>query len=159
MSGPYIYTACTVIRNRLLNKKHTFATFIDLQKAFGFVDIDALLDRLISSGTDGKLSNSIKAIILDTTSCVKLNGMLTSWFPVSSGVRQGTVSHQQFSHSLCMYVCMYVCINDLAEGLKGLHKGIKLNNLEICCLLYADDIMLMSETEDDMQAMLDFVHE
>ena len=50
-------------------------------------------------------------------------------------------------------------INDLAEGLKRLHKGIKLNNLEICCLLYADDIMLMSETEEDMQAMLDFVHE
>ena len=49
--------------------------------------------------------------------------------------------------------------NVLAEGLKGLHKGIKLNNLEISCLLNADDIMLMSETEEDMQTMLDFVHE
>ena len=29
----HVFTACTVIRNRLLNKKHTFATFIDLQKA------------------------------------------------------------------------------------------------------------------------------
>ena len=50
-------------------------------------------------------------------------------------------------------------INDLAEGLKNLHKGVKLDNLEISCLLYADDIMLMSESEDDMQAMLDYVHD
>ena len=33
----HVYTACTVIQNR---KKHTF---IDLQKAFDFVDRDALL--------------------------------------------------------------------------------------------------------------------
>ena len=89
-------------------------------------------------------------MFLDTTSCVKLNCMLTSWFPVSSGVRQG----DSISPTIFAFF-----INDLAEVLKGLHKGIKLDNLEIRCLLYADDIMLMSETEDDMQAMLDFVHE
>ena len=82
----HVYTACTVIRNRMLNKQSTFATFIDLQKAFDFVDRDALLYRLISNGIDGKFYNSIKAMFLDTTSCVKLNGTLTSWFPVSSGV-------------------------------------------------------------------------
>ena len=72
----HVYTACTVIRNRMLNKQSTFATFIDLQKAFDFVDRDALLYRLISNGIDGKFYNSIKAMFLDTTSCVKLNGML-----------------------------------------------------------------------------------
>ena len=82
----HVYTACTVIRNRMLNKQSTLATFIDLQKVFDFVDGDALLYRLISNGIDGKFYNSIKAMFLDTTSCVKLNGMLTSWFPVSSRV-------------------------------------------------------------------------
>ena len=89
-------------------------------------------------------------MFLDTTSGVKLNGMLTSWFPVSSGVRQ----EDSISPTIFAFF-----INDLAEGIKRLHKGIKLNNLEICCLLYAHYIMLMSETEEDMQAMLDFVHE
>ena len=146
----HVYTACTVIRNRLLSKKDTFATFIDLQKAFDFVDRDALLYRLLSGGIDGKFYNSIKSMFLDTTSCVKLNGMLTSWFPVSSGVRQG----DSISPTIFAFF-----INDIAEGLKGLHRGVKLSNIEICCVLYADDIMLISETEEDMQIMLDFVHE
>ena len=146
----HVYTACTVIRNRMLNKQSTFATFIDLQKAFDFVDRDALLYRLISNGIDGKFYNSIKAMFLNTTSCVKLNGTLNSWFPVSSGVRQG----DSISPTIFAFF-----INDLAEGLKRLHKGVNFNNHEICCLLYADDIMLMSESEEDLQIMLDFVHE
>ena len=76
--------------------------------------------------------------------------MLTSWFPVSSGVRQG----DSISPTIFTFF-----INDLAEGLKRLHKGVNFNNHEICCLLYADDIMLMSESEEDLQIMLDFVHE
>ena len=124
----HVYTACTVIRNRMLNKQSTFATFIDLQKAFDFVDRDALLYRLISNGIDGKFYNSIKAMFLDTASCVKLKGMLTSWFPVSSGVRQG----DSISPTIFAFF-----INDLAEGLKRLHNGVNFNNHEICCLLYA----------------------
>ena len=73
----HVYTASTVIRNQLLDKQHTFATFIDLQKTFDFVN-DASLYRLLSSGIDGKFYNSIKAMFLDTTSCVKLNSMLTN---------------------------------------------------------------------------------
>ena len=153
----HVYTACIVVRNRLLNKKRTFATFLDIQKAFDFVDRDALLYRLLSSGIDGKFYNSLKAMFLDTTSCVKLNGMLTSWFPVSSGVWQGdSISPTTFA----------VFINDLAEGLKRLHKGIKLNNLD-CLILKSWNLLsalcrwyhAMSETEEDMQAMLNFVHE
>ena len=75
--------------------------------------------------------------------------MLTRWFPVSSGVRQG----DSISPTIFAFF-----INDLGEGLKRLHKGVNFNNHEICCLLYADDIMLMSESEEDLQIMLDFVH-
>ena len=47
----HVYTACTVVRNRLLNKKHTFVTFIDLQKAFDFVDRDDYIDCLAAALT------------------------------------------------------------------------------------------------------------
>lgn len=138
----------TAIKSHWLTVSAVVATFTDLQKAFDYVDRDALLYRLLSNGIDGRFYNSIKAMFLDTTSCVKLNGMLSSWFPVTSGVRHG----DSFSPTIFAFF-----INDLAEGLKNLHKGVKLDNLEISCLLYADDIMLMSESEEDMQAMLDYV--
>ena len=48
-------------------------------------------------------------------------------------------------------------INDLAEELKTLNCGISINGVSLCCLLYADDLLLLSDTEDNMQRMLDYV--
>ena len=83
--------SCTLIRDRLKNNQDIFGVFIDFQKAFDFVDRDVLPYKLISNGMDGKFYKSIKSILSDTTSCLKLNGILTDWFPVLSGVRQGVV--------------------------------------------------------------------
>ena len=47
----------------------------------------------------------------------------------------------------------------LSRGSQLATRGCKIKHLEICCLLYADDIMIMSETEENVQAMLEFVHE
>ena len=58
----HVFSACTVIRDRLSEKKSTFATFIDLQKAFDLVDRDALLYKLLLNKIDGKFYNSVKAL-------------------------------------------------------------------------------------------------
>ena len=50
-------------------------------------------------------------------------------------------------------------INDLIEGINGLGKGIKYGNNQLSCLVYADDIILLSESENDMQTMLDFTND
>ena len=140
----HVFCACTLIRDRLKNKQDTFGAFTDFQKAFVFVNRDVLLYKLISNGIDGKFYKS------DTTSCVKLNGILTDWFPVLSGVRQGDSS----SPTVFAFY-----INDLIEGLKALGKGIKFNDYTLCCLTYADDVLLLAENENDLQDLLRFVHE
>ena len=48
-----------------------------------------------------------------------------------------------------------IYINDLAEELKSMNLGIKIH---ICILLYADDIVLVSEHEQNLQHMLSHVH-
>ena len=84
----------------------------------------------------------------NTEASVKLNGSLSSWFPCISGVKQGdNLSPTLFA----------LFINDLAEELKTLNCGISINDVPLCCLLYADDLMLLSDTEDNMQRMLDHV--
>ncbi|XP_060570289.1 uncharacterized protein LOC132728635 [Ruditapes philippinarum] len=115
----HVYTSCTIIRNRLLSNLDTFGTFIDIKKAFDFVNRDVLLYKLLSNSINGKFYNSIKAILTDTSSCVKLKGMLTDWFPTLSGVKQGDSG----SPTIFAYF-----INDLAEGLKTLNKGVQFNN-------------------------------
>ena len=50
-------------------------------------------------------------------------------------------------------------INDLALYLKSLGKGIKCDDDKVCILLYADDIVLLPETEQDLLFMLNTVHD
>ena len=82
--------------------------------------------------------------------CYKLNGILTDWFPVLSGVRQGDSSS---STIFAFY------INDLIDGLKTVNKGIRFNEHTLCSLTYADDVLILTEYENDMQGLLNFVYE
>ena len=145
-----IYSACTLIRNRLSQKKDTFGVFIDFKKAFDYVDRNVLLYKLLSNGINGIFYNSVKSMISYTSACVKLNGMLTDWFPVSSGVRQGDFS----SPTIFAFF-----INDLICGLNGLNKGVTFGENKLLCLTYADDVLLLAESENDMQDLLNFVNE
>ena len=48
-------------------------------------------------------------------------------------------------------------LNDLATGIKELNCGIKVNNLDVSILLYADDIVLIAPNETSLQKMLDYL--
>ena len=75
---------------------------------------------------------------------------MTEWFVTLLGVRQGdSLSPTLFS----------IFINDLAQGLKELGLGIEVENEKISILLYADDVAILSDNEQDMQVMLEFVHD
>ena len=81
----------------------------------------------------------------NTEASVKLNGSLTGWFQCASGVKQGdNLSPTLFA----------LFNNDLAQELNDLNSGIKIAETHICCLLYADDITLISQTENGIQQML-----
>ena len=92
----------------------------------------------------------MKSILSDTSACVKLNGRLTDWFPVSSGVRQGDSS----SPTIFAFF-----INDLISGLHNLNMGVTFGENKLCCLTYADDVLLLAESENDMQELLNFVND
>ena len=75
--------------------------------------------------------------------------MFTEWFNTTCGVKQGdNLSPTVFS----------MFINDLVHNLNLLNNGINIDNQNICCLLYADDIVLFSENKAELQRQLDVVH-
>ena len=84
----------------------------------------------------------MKAQYTDTESCVKLNDKITNWFRTYSDVKQG----QNGSATL-----FAIYANSLSENVKSLQKGIKIGNALISLLMYADDIILISENEQDLQ--------
>ena len=49
-------------------------------------------------------------------------------------------------------------INDLVAEVNKQNLGIKVGNLQIAILLFADDIVLMAESEQKLQSLLNVVH-
>jgi hypothetical protein len=102
--------------------------------------------RLLQYNIDGKMFQAVNTLYKNTESCLKINNLYTQWFNVDYGVRQGdNLSPTLFG----------LFINDLAVEIKGMNKGVKIGNQNISILLYADDIVLLAENEENLQIMLD----
>ena len=65
--------------------------FLDYRKAFDTVPHSRLLEKLRLSGVGGKLLTWIKAFLSDRNMRVSVNGSLSAWVEVLSGVPQGSV--------------------------------------------------------------------
>ena len=131
----HVFVLDYIVRNRLNYGLSTYVAFIDMAKAFDWVDRDLLLYKLLLSGVDGNFYKAVKAMYTNTESCVRLDGKCTNLFKTASGVRQGDVlSPTLFS----------LFINGLVEELNELNLGIKIEETHIFALLYADDIALIA---------------
>ena len=141
-------------------KKPLFCAFVDYSKAFDFIDRTYMWQKLLTSNINGKVFNVIKNIYENAKSQVSFKNTLTSQFPCQVGVRQGeNLSPLLFA----------IYLNDfdtfLSEKYDGLTKvSESITNelqiyLRIFCLLYADDTLVLAETDKDLQKALDCLYE
>jgi hypothetical protein len=143
-----LFSLVEVLRNR--GKKATFTCFIDVKKAFDRVFRGGLWQRVAEEGIKGKMWRVLKSIYRTVESCVKVKGDLSDWFTIETGVRQGCVL------SPLLYALF---INGLVKELNALNLGVSLNEKEqkLSTLLYADDIVLVTDSRYKLQRMLDAV--
>ena len=145
----HIFSLTSIIRNRQSQGQNTFVAFIDMEKAFDRVDRNLMMYKLWCCNIDGNMYKTIKSIYSNPLCCVNVNGKNTNWFDISYGVRQGdTLSPTLFS----------IFVNDLAHEIDQLNLRISIDDITISILLYADDIVLIAETEKNLQIMLDQVY-
>jgi len=142
----HLSTLTSIIETRKKKKMSTFTAFIDFKKAYDSINRDLLWKKLDDLGVTGKMRQALHAIYTNVSCCVRLNGFKTDWFAVNCGVKQGC---------LLSPLLFNIYINDLAVALKGLGKGVKTGEDIISVLLYADDLVLLAETESDLQLLLD----
>ena len=127
---------------------------MDYQKAFDTVNRTHLWSKLLSIGIKGRIFDVITNTYKDAQSCIRHNSELSSLFPCNNGVRQGeNLSPLLFSINL----------NDLDTFLSHSCKGITLEEptlglneyIKLFTLLYADDTILLANSENDLQIALD----
>jgi hypothetical protein len=143
-----LFSLVEVLKNR--GDKGTFCCFIDVKKAFDRVFRAGLWKRIAEEGVKGKMWRVLKSIYETVESCVKVNGSLTDWFPIETGVRQGCVL------SPLLYA---IFINGLVKELNELNIGVEIEKegKTLSSLLYADDIVLIADDRYNLQTMLNTV--
>ena len=142
----HLYVMDTVINTNLKNNKSIFACFVDFSKAFDLINRDQLMLQILNKNIDGKFYWSLKSLYSSTSSCLKINGELTNFFDIHNGVRQGDpLSPTLFS----------LFIDGLIQELKSLNLGVDIGGLILTLLAYADDLVLLSYSEENMQKLLD----
>lgn len=80
--------------------------------------------------------------------CVRLKDQVTECFSIKSGVKQGDV----LSPNL-----FKIFINDLPTYLQNTDDSVSLNDNFLHCLMYADDIVLLSSSPFGFQQKLDWL--
>ena len=138
------------MNSRKLERKDTYKCFVDAKKVFDTVNRDCLWYKLLKVGIDGHILSAIKSLYTSVSCTVKINDNFTEWFNVNQGVKQGCVlSPTLFS----------IYINDLANDIKNLNCGLTIDNINISIFLYADDIVLISESTNGLQSMLNVLND
>ncbi len=99
-------------------------------------------------GVPEKIVNALQCIYSRVQCCVRLNGISSSYFNVSSGLNQGC---------LLSPILFNLFVNDLILELEAIGCGIDIVKENVCILCYADDLVIISETAEGLQTMLDIV--
>ena len=131
------------------SKKGYFA-FLDIEKAYDRVNRQVLCKVLKKCGMSEKVVRIIESMYVNTKARYTLGDIETEWVLSNRGVRQGCILSP-------VLFAMYT--EELAVRVKESDLGMKIGNEKISLLMYADDIILMSEKSDDLQTMLDIVNE
>ena len=134
-------------------KKRLFCCFVDYTKAFDSIWREALWPKLVRNGIQVKILNVIKNMYAQVKSCVFLNGKKSDFFISARGVRQGeNLSPLLFS----------LFVNDIEDELIRMGgKRMQLNDelldnfLKLLVLMYADDTIILADSEENLQLALD----
>jgi hypothetical protein len=136
--------------NELLNKCREFhlpiyMLFIDFKMAFDSVEYNALFEALRQQGIPEQAIHLLHAINAGSQSTVHI-GFEKTKIEVKRGVRQGDVASPKFFSA---------GLQKAFDDLDWEDKGIEIDGNRLSHLRFADDIVLISNDPDELQAMAD----
>ena len=126
--------------------KKVYTCFIDFQKAFDSVWRTGLLYKLIKNGMNLSTIKLIKNMYERTSQSLKINGGISEEFRTYKGVRQGCILSPKLFN---------LFINDIPNIFDASCKPVNIHDdVSINCLMYADDLVILSESSAGLQACL-----
>ena len=147
-----IFTVRQLLETRYEFRRPTILVFIDFKAAFDSVDRESLWLVGDAFGLPPKILSMLKVLYNETRCVVRVYNTLTDPFDVSTGVRQGSVL-SPYLFNLAIDWTMDEATHEIAGcGVEIEGRGSRLYDLE-----YADDAVLLAESEQEAQELLDRV--
>lgn len=123
-------------------KRALYTCFVDFQKAFDSVSHPCLLYKLLLLNMNGRVYRIIQNLYSKINLQVNVGIGLTEAFTSHVGVRQGdNLSPTLFN----------IFVNDIPDTFDNTCDPVNLNGRMLNCLLYADDLVLLSESAEGLQ--------
>jgi len=141
-----LYTVRAVLD--YFNKNGSTVTLcaLDISKAFDKVEHNVLFAKLTERGVPLPFICVLKCWYRKCNVVVRWGGSLSRPFSIAAGVRQGGVLSPYF---FAVYIDSLICV------LEHSGHGCVVHGIYLGCIVYADDIFLMSHSLSSMQFMLD----
>ena len=144
-----IFVLRMILERSIEVQKETYLCFVDFQKAFDTVKHNQLIEMLLDLQVDGKDIRMITNLYWDQRATVQVGDQKTNWIQIKKGVRQGCpLSADLFS----LYGQRVV------DELKDI-EGIKVGGHNINNIRYADDTVLVADTEEKLQRLVNRLQE
>ena len=123
--------------------------FVDYEKAFDSVDFVPLTDTLTNQGVEKPYTEILNEIYKNATAIIRIHED-TNKVHLKRGVRQGdNMSPNPFN----------ACLEDVVfRRMKLEGKGINIDGKHLNNLRFADDLMLMAHTPEELQELIDDLH-
>lgn len=134
----------TIVREHRINSKPLFVLSIDLTKAFDKIHPKAIENSLISKGVDLHTIRYIMSTYSDADTIIECHGQRSSPIRICRGVRQGDTDSP---------ILFNIALDDFVSSIDS-SDGVRIGETKIGCLLFADDIVLVSNTEHGLREHL-----
>ena len=127
------------------SRKYHFVCFVDFKAAFDSVWRQALFYKLAHLNIDRNFLHIIQSIYSNVTYSIKIDGELSNPFNSNTGLKQGcALSPILFNRFL----------SDFPDIFDPSCHPVTLAGLYLNCLMFADDIVLVSESAEGLQQCL-----
>ena len=147
-TADHLLTLKAVVKKYVtVGKKKLHACFIDFKKAFDSVWHEGLFYKVEKCGISGNFLDLIRDLYKKTNCAIKIGESITDFFDYAKGVRQGCPLSP---------ILFNIYVNDIFELMNNNNENdITLGQNKLNALMYADDLILLAETENGLQKQID----
>lgn len=142
----------SLIAERYLEvRRELYVCFVDYKKAFDRIEHPKLIGILQEIGLDGRDIIILRNIYWNHEGCVRTESGNTDYINIQRGVRQGCLISPLLFNIYAEYI--------IRASLQERPEGAKINGVVINNLRYADDTVVIGETQEQLQTLMNLLTE